>query len=129
MAADAIPLTSLEGASGKLRHDWLEFVTADGVAPRTGATRKLAYPFAYYAHKKTFEVFPSIDTLASHIALGSNSIRAAYRWFIENGWLIQIRQGGGRALSNKYVLSVPASWFDDGPRWSLYPLQVDTLSY
>lgn len=107
MDTEAISLTELDGAGGGLRDKWLDLLTNDGVAPRRGGVRRIAFALAYHANNKTFKVFPGIEKLARRQAMGENTVRHALKWLVANGWLIVIEKGGGRGHPKKYVLSIP----------------------
>ena len=105
--AKAIPLAGLDGTGGERRNKWLDLLTSDGVSPRSGGVRRIAYALAYHANNKTFILWPGITLLADRQAMGENTVRHAFRWLVENGWLIVIDKGGGRGHPKKYVLSIP----------------------
>ncbi len=106
VGVDAVPLTTLGGTGGVLRNQWLSALTDTDVAPRTGGVRRISYAVAYHANK-TFVVWPGITLLADRQAMGENTVRHAFKWLVENGWLIVIDKGGGRGHPKKYLLSIP----------------------
>ena len=54
------------------------------------------------------EIFPSTATIADACAMNPKTVRKHREHLVMAGWIECVRGGGGRGLSNKYRLTVPA---------------------